>query len=92
MLDAELGERIDDRMPSGFVVNGTSLTSVSNAGSRSARGIAKSISEPDNSWPECRSQTHGSHNAWPIPCAMPPWLWPWINIGLTARPQSSIEA
>jgi hypothetical protein len=55
MFDAELGERVDDRirdscqpgrnpafaaarMPSGFV-DGTSLSSVSNAGSRSARGI-----------------------------------------------------
>jgi hypothetical protein len=57
MLDAELGERIDDRicddsqpgvmppslpprMPSGLVVEGTSLISVRNSGKASARGIA----------------------------------------------------
>jgi hypothetical protein len=26
-----------------------------------------------------------------MPCAMPPWLWPWTSIGFTARPQSIVD-
>ena len=36
-----------------------------------------------------RSHTTCSHRIWPMPCATPPWIWPFSPIGFITVPTSS---
>ena len=73
--------------PNGPSGAGTSTISVSIGGTGSVDGIAYSANEPPRSWP-FSSWSSSSSSAQPMPCAVPPCIWPSTSAGFSALPTS----